>query len=134
MISPSTARQLFTATVEPVVDYASTVWMRACTAPAMAALNRVQREGGKSITGSFRTVATAVAEAEASIRTVSQRHTDRAIKFWMNLRTLPKTHPSSKLPFKAFKRFISPLQKMAQMHQDTPTGRMEPIQEYVIAP
>ena len=100
----------------------------------MAALNRVQREGGKSITGSFRTVATAVAEAEAIIRTVSQRHIDRATKFWMNLRTLPKTHPSSKLSVRAFQRFISPLQKMVQMHQDTPTERMEPIQEYVIAP
>jgi hypothetical protein len=134
MISPSTTRQLFTAMVEPVVDYASNVWMHACTAPAMAALNRVQREGGKSITGSFRTVATAVAEAEASIRTVNQRHIDRATKFWMNFRTLPKTHPSSKLSLQTFKRFISPLQKMSQMHQDTPTERMEPIKEYVMAP
>jgi hypothetical protein len=55
--------------------------MYTCTAQAMAALNKVQREGGKSITESFCTVATAVAEAEASICTVSQRHTDRATKF-----------------------------------------------------
>jgi hypothetical protein len=71
MILLLTIRKLFTATVEPVVDYASTVWMYACTSPAIASLNRVQREGGKVITGSFRTVVTAVVEAEASIHTVS---------------------------------------------------------------
>jgi hypothetical protein len=30
MVSPSTARQMFGATVAPVVDYASNVWMHAC--------------------------------------------------------------------------------------------------------
>jgi hypothetical protein len=29
-LTPRTARQLFTATVAPVVDYASNVWMHAC--------------------------------------------------------------------------------------------------------
>ena len=110
------------------------MWVHACTAQAIASLNRVQREGGKSITGSFRTVATAVAEAEASIRTVRERHIGKATKFWMNLRTLPKTHPLSRLSSRAFQRFISPLQKIAQIHQDTPTERMEIIQEYVTAP
>ena len=90
MTSPSTARQLFTATVAPVVDYASNVWMHACQGQAMAALNRVQRIGGQAIIGAFRTVATTVAEAEASIRTISERHADRATSFWMNTAPYPE--------------------------------------------
>lgn len=30
MLPPQTARQLFTATVAPAMDYASTVWAHAC--------------------------------------------------------------------------------------------------------
>jgi hypothetical protein len=44
----------------------------------MALMNRIQRLGAQAITGVFRTVATAVAEAEASIRTVKERHVERA--------------------------------------------------------
>ncbi len=39
LISPLTARQLFAATVTPVVDYTSCVWMHACGAQAMVSLN-----------------------------------------------------------------------------------------------
>jgi hypothetical protein len=86
MVSSSTARQLFESTVAPVVDYASNVWMHACGTAGMASLNRVQRVGAQAIIGSFRTVAVAVAvavaETEASIRTVRERHADRATKLW----------------------------------------------------
>ena len=40
MLSPSTAQQLFNATVAPVMDYASNVWMHAVKEPAMTMLNR----------------------------------------------------------------------------------------------
>ena len=46
----------------------------------MALINRIQRAGAWAITGAFRTMATAVAEAEASIYTVSERHGERATK------------------------------------------------------
>ena len=36
MVSPSIARQLFTATVAPVMDYASNVWMHTCGNAAMS--------------------------------------------------------------------------------------------------
>ena len=62
LVSPSTARQLFGATVAPVVDYASNVWMYACGHKGMALMNRIQRIGAQAVTGAFRTVATAVAE------------------------------------------------------------------------
>jgi hypothetical protein len=77
-VSPSTARQLFGATVAPVVDYASNVWMHACGYKSMALMNRIQKVGAQANTGVFRTVATAVAEAEASILTVGERHAERA--------------------------------------------------------
>jgi hypothetical protein len=78
MVSPSTARQLFGATVAPVVDYASNVWMHVCGWKSMPSTNRVQRIGAQAITGTFRTVARAIAEAEASIRTVHERHAAKA--------------------------------------------------------
>jgi hypothetical protein len=40
MLSPSTAQQLFNATVAPVMDYASNVWMHTVKEPAMTMLNR----------------------------------------------------------------------------------------------
>lgn len=134
LVSPSMARQLFGATVAPVVDYAPNVWTHACGGKAMALMNRIQRLGAQAVTGAFRTVATAVAEAEASIRTVSERHAERATRLWVNLRTLPDTNPLSKLNNRQFRRFASPLQKIAEAHLGTPTERMEIIRPYVIAP
>jgi hypothetical protein len=134
LVSPSTARQLFRATVAPVVDYASNVWLHACGYRGMALMNRIQRIGAQAVIGAFRTVATAVAEAEASIRTVGERHAERAMKLWVNLRTLPKTNPLSKLNTRELRRFTSPLQRIAHAHQNTPTDKMEVIEPYVIAP
>lgn len=127
LVSPLTARQLFGATVAPVVDYASNVWMYACGYKGIALINRIQRIGAQAVTGAFRTVATAVAEAEASIRTVSERFAVRATKLWVNLRTLPKTNPLSKLNTRELRRFTLLLQKIALTHQHTPTDRIEAI-------
>jgi hypothetical protein len=134
LVSPSTARQLFGATVAPIVDYASNAWMHACGCKGMALMNRIQRIGAQAITGAFRTVETAVAEAEASIRTVGERHAERATKLWVNLRTLPKTNSLSRLGTRVFRRFTSPLQKIARAHQGIPTDRMEITQPYTITP
>lgn len=100
----------------------------------MALMNRIQRVGAQAITGAFQIVATAVAEAEASIRTVGERHAERATKLWVNLRTLPKTNPLLKLNTRELRRFTSPLQRIAHAHQNTPMDRMEVIQPYVIVP
>jgi hypothetical protein len=40
-LSPSTARQLFTLTVAPVVDYASNIWMHAFKDKAIRPINQV---------------------------------------------------------------------------------------------
>ena len=134
LVSPSTARQLFGATVAPVVDYASNVRMHACGSKGMALMNRVQRAGAQAIIGAFKTVATAVAEAEASIRTVREWHEESATRLWISLHTLPRTNPLATLTTREFRRFTSPLQMIARAHQRTPTDKMETIQPYVVAP
>ena len=92
-LSPATARQLFTAMVTPVVNYASNVWMQECKYKAAIPINRVQRIGAQAIVGTFMTVATRVAEAEACIPTVEDRLWKRAVKLWTDIHTLPETNP-----------------------------------------
>lgn len=134
MTSPSTARQLFGAAVSSVVDYASSVWSHAVGRSATAVLNRVQRTGAQAITGMFRTVATVVGEAEANISTVLQRHQAKAATFWVNLRTLPHTNPLARLHTGKYRRFLSPLQRIAETFHRTSTRAMELIEPYTIAP
>jgi hypothetical protein len=132
-LSPSTARRLFEATVVPTVDYASSAWMHTCSIDRPA-LNRVQRIGAQAVTGCFRTVATHIAEAEASLRTVQERHAIKATGLWVNFRTLPKTNPLTKISTKSRARFISPMQKIASMHQDAAMDRLEHIKPYALEP
>ena len=92
-LSPATARQMFTSTVAPVVDYASNVWMHVYKDRVIGSINRVQRTGAQAIVGTFLTVATAVAEAEAHIASARDRFWRRAIKWWTDIHTLPSTNP-----------------------------------------
>ena len=134
MVSSRTARQLLGAAVAPLVDDSSSVWMHTCGGRASRCLNRVQKTGAAAITGAFRTVATAVAEAEASIRSVRERHTEKATRLWVDIQTLPKTNRLAKLITAITHRFASPLQKMAQVEQETATDQMEIIHAYAVLP
>jgi hypothetical protein len=60
---------------------------------ALSWLNRAQKIGALAITGAFRTVATTVAEAEASILPIRERHARAAARLWINIHKLPETHP-----------------------------------------
>jgi hypothetical protein len=93
MLSPVSARQLFNATVAPVIDYASNVWMHAAKESGMATLNKAQKIGAQTITGAFQIVAVAIAEAEAYIRPIQQRQFERAVKLWIGIQTFPDTTP-----------------------------------------
>jgi hypothetical protein len=134
MLSPRTARQLFTATVAPTMDYASSVWTHSCGPREAAWLDKAQRAGAQAITGAFRTVAVAVAEAEAGIQPVQERHTQAAIRYWINLQTLPRAHPLATLKVKAYRRFASPMQKIAQAQGEIAPERMEVIREFALPP
>ena len=108
-LSPLTARHLFTATVAPVMDYASNVWMYGCVDRTMKIINRVQKLGAQAIVGIFRRVATAVAEAEASILPAQERFSRKATKLWIDLRSLPESNPLRRIKTQKFRRFVSPL-------------------------
>ncbi|KAJ3453811.1 hypothetical protein MRS44_018443 [Fusarium solani] len=116
------------------MDYASSVWTHSCGVREAAWLDKAQMVGAQAITGAFQTVATAVAEAEASIQPVQERHAQAPTRFWINLRTLPRTHPLATLKVKACRRLMSPMQRIAQVQGETATERMEIIQEYALPP
>ncbi|KAF5725014.1 reverse transcriptase [Fusarium mundagurra] len=135
-MAPSTTRQLFTAMVAPVVDYASNVWMHACKTVPAYAIQRVQRIGAQAIIGSFTSVATGVAEAEAHIATIHDPFWRRASKLWVDIHTLPRTNPVRNLlrGIKAFRRFISPLRRFADVCRELPKDTLEVIQPFALAP
>jgi hypothetical protein len=123
-LSPATARQLFASTVAPVVDYASNVWMHACKDKAMGPINRVQRVGAQAIVGTFLTVATSVAEAEAHMATAQRRFWKRAVKMWTDVHTLPETNPLRRCTdqIRKFRRYHrSPLYHVADLESTRPT-------------
>ncbi|EAQ82922.1 hypothetical protein CHGG_10740 [Chaetomium globosum CBS 148.51] len=93
-----------------------------------------QKIGALAITGAFRTAATAVVEAEASIYPVRERHAQAAASLWINIHTLPGTHPLAMKKVRNTVRFVSPLQKIARVAEGVRVDRMETIQEYAVPP
>ncbi|KAJ5125944.1 hypothetical protein N7526_008121 [Penicillium atrosanguineum] len=136
-LSTATARQLFTSTVAPVVDYASNVWMHACKDKAMRPINRVQRVGAQAIVGTFLTVATSVAEAEAHIATAQRRFWKRAVKMWTDIHTLPETNPLRRCTdqIRKFRRYHrSPLYHVADALKHIDMETLETINPFTLAP
>ncbi|CAG8244526.1 unnamed protein product [Penicillium salamii] len=136
-LTPAAARQLFTSTVAPVVDYASNVWMHACKDKAMGPINRVQRVGAQAIVGIFLTVATSVAEAEAYIATAQHRFWRRAAKMWTDIHTLPETNPLRRNTdrIRKFRRYHrSPLYQVADALKHIDMETLETINPFTLAP
>ena len=136
-LSPATARQLFTATVASVVDYASNVWMHECRYKPARPINRVQKIGAQAIVGTFMTVAASVAAAEASIPTVEDRLWKRVIKLWTDIHTLPTTNPLRRNTFrmrKSYTRYRSPLYQVAETLKDIEMQELETINPFALAP
>jgi ribonuclease HI len=130
----ATARQLFTAMVAPILDYASNVWRYACGDRLMHIVNRVQKVGAQAIVSAFNKVATAVAEAEAHILPARSRFAKRAIKLWVDIHTLPSSNPLRTAGFRMFTRFISPMQQLAEDMSEVPISRLETIDAYAAEP
>ena len=105
---PSAARQLFSATVAPIIDYGAAIWWRAAAASTKA-FNTIQKIGAKAVTGAFRSVAREVMEAEASLLPAKQRHKMRAAAAaWIDLLTLPSNHPLKADQLRETRRFRAP--------------------------
>ncbi|EAQ88752.1 hypothetical protein CHGG_05371 [Chaetomium globosum CBS 148.51] len=136
-LSPATARQLFTAMVAPVVDYASSVWMHQCNWKTAPAIHRVQRVAAQGIIGTFSKVATSVAEAEAHIPTAQDRFWKRSIKMWTVIHTLPDTNPlrNTTSRMRKFRRsYRSPFFQVADLLKNVPLDSLETIAPVVLAP
>ena len=136
-LSTSTARQLFTSTVVPVVDYASNLWMHRYKDKLVGPINRVQRMAAQAIVGTFLTVATSAAEAEAHIATARDRFWKRAIKLWTDIHTLPDTNPlrrntSRMRKFRSTHR--SPLYQVANTLKGIPMDELETINPFTLTP
>jgi hypothetical protein len=127
----ATARQLFNATVARVVDYASTVWAHA-SAAAPRAFNTIQKMGAKTVTGSFRTVARKVVEAEASLYSVKERHVVKAVRTWTDLLTLLKEHPLQPCRIRTHRRFTSSLLRVKERANGVQTNGIKTIAPYIL--
>ncbi|KNG49746.1 reverse transcriptase [Stemphylium lycopersici] len=136
-LSPAVARQLFTTTVAPTVDYASNVWMHAFKDRVIGPINRVQRVGAQAIIGTFSTVATWVTEAEAHIPSAQERFWKRAVKLWTDIHALPETNPlrrNTSRMRRFRKQHRSPLYQVADALKSIEMEQMETIRPCVLAP
>jgi hypothetical protein len=80
-LNPSIMQQLYTATVAPVKDYASSVWYLAVSNKTLSVLNRAQRVAAQAIIGGFRTLGLDVAVLEAGILSLQQRLHEQTFRF-----------------------------------------------------
>ncbi|KAH8193847.1 hypothetical protein TruAng_011991 [Truncatella angustata] len=133
-LPPATARQLFTAMVALILDYASNVWRFACDDRLMHLVNRIQKVGAQATVSAFNKVAEEVAEAEAHILPARSRFAKRAIKLWVDIHTLPSSNPLRTAGFRMFTRFISPMQQLAEDMSEVPISRLETIDAYAAEP
>ena len=133
-LTPSSARQLFGATVAPVVDYASFIWIHSLGTSTSKTMRQIQKLGGQAVTGAFSTVAGAIAEAEAFIRPVKARQWDKTAKLLIDLYTLPASHPISHLSLQICRKFKSPLQRIRTEFQGICREKLEIIKPYIVPP
>jgi hypothetical protein len=134
-LHPAAARQLFMATVAPVADYASAVWYPVVSNEQLKGLERPQRVAAQSIIGCFRTVALAVAEAEASLTPVRDRLHRHSLRFWIDIQTLAADHPLA-LHRERYEctRYMSPIQKTARMFEGLRVDATEVARPFTRAP
>jgi ribonuclease HI len=127
-LNPSTMRQLYTATVAPVMDYASPVWYLAVSDKTLAILHRAQRVAAQAIVGGFRTMGLDVAVLEAGIPSLQQRLHEQTLRFWISIQKLEVSHIHAKLAkTKPIRRFNSPLRKAAGLFRELNANRAEKI-------
>jgi hypothetical protein len=95
---------------------------------AAVPINRVQKIGAQAIVGTSMTVATSVAEAEATIPTVEDRLWKRVIKMWTDIHALPDTNPlrrNTSRMRKFRKQYRSPLYQVADKRKNIAMEEME---------
>ena len=136
-LRPETVRRLYNSTVVPVIDYASVIWAPNAPKFALSPLVQVQRMGARAIVGAFRTVSLLVAESEAAILPFERRFLTTQLTTWVKWHAKPSSHRFWKIKRTidlSNKRWISPLQKMAEKFKALDLEKMEKIEAFVKAP
>jgi hypothetical protein len=136
-ITVQAARQLFTSTVTPTVNYASPIWSAYLTDRTTRRLNQVQQIGAQAIIGTFCTVALVSSEMEAGIEQLITRMHRHGYKFWVKCHSLPANHPWWKIRRgidTKTKRFPSPLQHIAMQLDSVDLKEMEIIVPFCAPP
>ena len=134
-LRPSSIRQLFSATVAPVMDYASPIWSQMIPEKCLGLLEPAQRTAAQAIICSFKTVSIIIAEAEAGIKAIRQRLLDQMLNFWISIQKLDDTHPHAKLAKRQEgKRFCSPIGKAAEMFKNISATKMQRIPTILCSP
>jgi len=104
---------------------------------AAGLINRVQRVGAQAIVGTFLTVATSIAEAEAYIVSARDRFWRRAVKLWTDMHTLPETNPLRRCTsrIRKVRRFHrSPLYQIADTLKEIDMEKLETVDPFTLAP
>ena len=87
--------------------------------------------------GTFLTVATCIAEAEAHIASAQDRFWRRAVKLWTDIHTLPETNPlrrNTSRMRRFRKQHRSPLYQVAEALKDISMEKLETINPCTLAP
>lgn len=127
-LSPSSMRQLFSATVAPIMDYGSPIWYLVVSDKVLSTLNRTQRVAAQAITGGFRTMGTNFAVIEAGISSLQKRLLEQSLRFYIGIHKLDSSHIHAKLAKSKHKRrFTPPLRKAAVMFKKIGATRAEKI-------
>jgi hypothetical protein len=109
-------RQLYTATVASVINFASPVWSLAVPRQTQSVLNRPQRVAAQAIVGGFRTLGLDVAVLEAGIPSLQQRLHEQTLRSWLATQKLDASHIFAKLAkTKPIKRLNSPPRRAAAL-------------------
>lgn len=136
-LRPEMVKRLYISTVIPVTDYASVIWAPNASKSALSPLAQVQRMGAQAIVGAFRTVLLLVAESEAAIVSLERRFLVTQLTTWIKWHAKPSSHRFWKIKRTidfSNKRWISPLQKMAEKFNTLDLEKMTKIEAFVKAP
>lgn len=134
-LRPEATRQMVSAVVWPVADYASPVWYPRGSETLIKLLSSMQRTSVQAIICSFRTVSLPIAEAEAGVKQLRQRLLDQCLQFWTGVHTLNNRHPLAALcRAPTHRRFTSPMQEMARRFRMVNADSVATIDPVAVAP
>jgi ribonuclease HI len=135
-LRPTAARQLFLATITPVTDYASPVWVPCSSTHARSRIDRAMKIGAAAITGMFKSAALPAAMVEAGLELPQDRFREQIRKNWIRLQYKPRNHISWQLIYQLDQTgsFRSPLETTAATYGQIVQEHIDPIPAFIKPP